>query len=103
PVDGDEGLHGGEVDHAAMLPRSVKQTSLVLHGQLREESRVPPRSVALAVLVAVIWGANFVVIDLGLGDLPPTLFVALRFVVVLVPAIWLLPRPTVARGHGVEV
>ena len=48
---------------------------------------MPPRHIALAVLVAVIWGANFVVIDLGLGDLPPTLFVALRFVVVLVPAI----------------
>ena len=50
-----------------------------------EDRRVPPRHIALAVLVAVIWGANFVVIDLGLGDLPPTLFVALRFVVVLVP------------------
>lgn len=46
-------------------------------------------------LVAVIWGANFVVIDLGLGDLPPTLFVALRFVVVLLPAIALVPRPQV--------
>ena len=46
-------------------------------------------------LVAAIWGANFVVIDLGLGDLPPTLFVALRFVVVLVPAIALVPRPRV--------
>ena len=54
---------------------------------------MPPRHIALAVLVAAIWGANFVVIDLGLGDLPPTLFVALRFVVVLVPAIALVPRP----------
>jgi O-acetylserine/cysteine efflux transporter len=69
--------------------------SLVLHGQLGEDSRMPPRSVALAVLVAVIWGANFVVIDLGLGDLPPTLFVALRFAVVLLPAIFLVPRPQV--------
>ena len=56
---------------------------------------MPPRHVALAVLVATIWGANFVVIDLGLGDLPPTLFVALRFVVVLVPAVFLVPRPRV--------
>jgi O-acetylserine/cysteine efflux transporter len=56
---------------------------------------VPPRHIALAVLVAVIWGANFVVIDLGLGDMPPILFVALRFVVVLVPAIALVPRPLV--------
>ena len=54
---------------------------------------MPRRHVALAVLVAVIWGANFVVIDLGLGDIPPTLFVAIRFVVVLLPAVLLVPRP----------
>ena len=64
---------------------------------------MPPRHIALAVLVAVIWGANFVVIDLGLGDLPPTLFVALRFVVVLVPAIWLVPRPQVPWRDVVAV
>lgn len=54
---------------------------------------MPLRPSLLAILVAVIWGANFVVIDLGLGDLPPTLFVALRFCAVLVPAIFLVPRP----------
>ena len=54
---------------------------------------MPARDVALAVLVAVVWGANFVVIDLGLGDVPPTVFVAVRFVVVLVPALFLVPRP----------
>jgi O-acetylserine/cysteine efflux transporter len=54
---------------------------------------MPLRPSLLATLVAVIWGANFVVIDLGLGDVPPTLFVALRFVAVLVPAIFLVPRP----------
>ena len=64
---------------------------------------MPPRHIALAVLVAVIWGANFVVIDLGLGDLPPTLFVALRFVVVLVPAIALVPRPRVPWRDVVAV
>ena len=68
-----------------------------------EDRRVPPRHIALAVLVAVIWGANFVVIDLGLGDLPPTLFVALRFVVVLVPAIALVPRPRVPWRDVVAV
>ncbi len=54
---------------------------------------MPLRSSLLAVLVAVLWGVNFVVIDIGLGDVPPTLFVALRFLVVLVPAIFLVPRP----------
>ncbi|MCB7135167.1 EamA family transporter [Cellulosimicrobium marinum] len=61
---------------------------------------MPLRPSLLATLVAVLWGANFVVIDLGLGDLPPTLFVALRFAVVLVPAIFLVPRPT-ARWRDV--
>lgn len=50
----------------------------------------------LAALVAVIWGANFVVIDLGLDGMPPLLFVALRFLVVLVPAIFLVRRPQVS-------
>jgi O-acetylserine/cysteine efflux transporter len=86
-----------------MLPRSVKSLSLVLHGAVREDRRVPPRHIALAVLVAVIWGANFVVIDLGLGDLPPTLFVALRFTVVLVPAVFLVPRPQVPWRDVVSV
>ncbi len=54
---------------------------------------MPLRPSLLAVLVAVVWGVNFVVIDLGLGDMPPTLFVALRFLVVLVPAVFLVPRP----------
>ncbi|GII98520.1 O-acetylserine/cysteine efflux transporter [Sediminihabitans luteus] len=56
---------------------------------------MPPRHVALATLVAVIWGVNFVVIDLGLDGFPPMLLLAVRFVVVLVPALWLVPRPQV--------
>ncbi|MCD5312206.1 EamA family transporter [Kineosporia babensis] len=51
------------------------------------------RDSLLAVLVTVIWGLNFVVIDEGLAGFPPLLFVALRFVVVLIPAVFLLPRP----------
>ncbi|WP_194521888.1 EamA family transporter [Cellulosimicrobium sp. JZ28] len=54
---------------------------------------MPLRPSLLAGLVAVVWGVNFVVIDLGLGDMPPTLFVALRFLVVPVPAVFLVPRP----------
>lgn len=54
-----------------------------------------PRHSLLAALVAVIWGANFVVIDLGLDGMPPLLFVALRFLAVLVPAIFLVRRPPV--------
>lgn len=47
----------------------------------------------LALLVVVIWGANFVVIDAGQEDVPPLLFLALRFLVVCVPAVFFLKPP----------
>lgn len=55
-----------------------------------------PRHTALAILVATIWGFNFVVIEWGLddaADVPPLLFVALRFAAVVVPAAFFVPRP----------
>ena len=56
---------------------------------------VPIRDALLAIMVAVIWGANFVVIDAGLTGVPPLLYVAMRFTVVLLPAVFLIPRPAV--------
>lgn len=53
------------------------------------------RDQSLAALVAVLWGFNFVVIDWGMGDVPPLLFLAARFVVVLIPAVFILKRPPV--------
>lgn len=49
----------------------------------------------LATLVAVIWGTNFVVIDAGMRGVPPLLFVALRFVLVVFPLIFFVKRPDV--------
>ena len=54
------------------------------------------RDVSLAVTVNVLWGINFAVIDLGLRDLPPLLFCALRFGAAAVPALFVLRRPNVA-------
>ncbi|MBM0231411.1 EamA family transporter [Micromonospora sp. STR1_7] len=51
----------------------------------------------LAVLVAAIWGVNFVAIELGLRDLPPLVLTALRFVAAAVPLVFLVPRPSGAR------
>ena len=53
------------------------------------------RDTALAALVAALWGFNFVVIDWGMGTVPPLLFAAIRFTVVAVPACFLVPRPPV--------
>ena len=53
------------------------------------------RDSLLAALVATVWGLNFVVIEVGMGDVPPLLFVAARFVVVIFPAVLLVPRPAI--------
>lgn len=54
-----------------------------------------PRHTFLALLVVVIWGLNFVVIDAGLADVPPLVFVALRFLLVIVPAIFFIRPPAI--------
>ena len=46
-----------------------------------------------ALAVAVVWGVNFAVIGKGLQDLPPLLFVALRFLFTALPAIFVVQRP----------
>lgn len=55
-----------------------------------------PLHIALAVLVAALWGVNFVVIELGLDHFPPLLFSALRFLVAALPALFFVGRPKVA-------
>ena len=54
---------------------------------------MPIRDVLLALLVVAIWGFNFVVIKLGLEDVPPLLLTALRFVFAAAPAVFFLRRP----------
>ena len=78
-----------------MLPIDRQQKSLDVNGRSAQAEPVTTRDSLLAVLVTLIWGMNFVVIDEGLSGFPPLLFVALRFVFVLFPAIFFLPRPDV--------
>jgi O-acetylserine/cysteine efflux transporter len=52
-----------------------------------------PLDLLTAVFVAFIWGLNFVVIKLGLEELPPLLFSALRFAVAALPWVFLVGRP----------
>jgi O-acetylserine/cysteine efflux transporter len=44
-----------------------------------------PAHVLLAVVVAAIWGLNFVVIEVGLEDFPPLLLSALRYLLASLP------------------
>lgn len=50
----------------------------------------------LAVLVAAIWGYNFVPASYGIAQFPPLLFAALRFATVAIPAVFFIKRPKVA-------
>jgi O-acetylserine/cysteine efflux transporter len=52
-----------------------------------------PKDLLLALLVIVVWGLNFVVIKVGLHDMPPMLLGALRFLLAAFPAILFVRRP----------
>lgn len=55
-------------------------------------SKLTAGDTALLVLVAFVWGFNFVVIALGLHNFPPLLFTALRFATCAL-LVFLVPRP----------
>jgi O-acetylserine/cysteine efflux transporter len=64
---------------------------------------MPRRHVVLALVVAVCWAVNFVVIDIGLESFPPLLFAALRFGLTALPAIFFVARPDVPGRAVVAV
>jgi O-acetylserine/cysteine efflux transporter len=64
---------------------------------------MPLRHNLLAVSVALLWGVNFVAIDVGLETFPPLLFVALRFALTAFPAVLFVRRPAVATKWIVAV
>ena len=76
----------------------------MLNGDGLHAARVPLRDRLLAVVVAVVWGLNFPAIALALEQFPPFFLVALRFAVIAVPVLLLVPRPDVAwrwlLGYG---
>ncbi len=52
-----------------------------------------PRHLLLGLLVALIWGTNFVAIEVGLRDTIPLVLVALRFALVALPLVFFIPKP----------
>jgi O-acetylserine/cysteine efflux transporter len=56
---------------------------------------MPLRDRLLAVLVAIIWGVNFPATALALEHFPPLFMVALRFALLAIPTIFLIPRPKI--------
>ena len=51
------------------------------------------KDVALALVVVVAWGLNFVVVKVGVTHIPPLLLGALRFMLAAFPALLFVPRP----------
>ncbi|UZJ42132.1 EamA family transporter [Prosthecochloris sp. SCSIO W1101] len=61
------------------------------------------QDILVAIVVAFIWGFNFVVIELGLDSFPPLLFSALRFVFSVFPAILFIQKGSVSLRWIVSI
>ena len=58
---------------------------------------MPLRDRLLALVVVVCWGVNFPATTLGLQHFPPLLMVAVRFTLLAVPTVLLVPRRSLSR------
>lgn len=56
---------------------------------------MPVPHLLLALLVAVVWGVNFIFVKLSLDEMSPLLLCALRFILASIPAIFFIPRPAI--------
>lgn len=56
---------------------------------------MPPRSLCLILLVVLVWGINFVIISIGVKEIPPFFMAGLRFVFVAFPLVFFLPKPAI--------
>lgn len=64
-----------------------------------------PKHLFFALLTVLVWGINFIAIYIGLKELPPFLFCALRFGLSAIPFVFFLPKPKAPLkfiiGYGV--
>src|SRR3954469_11707006 len=60
-----------------------------------QQTLMPVRHALLAVVVAATWGLNFVIIDVGLEEVPPLLLCAARFALVAFPLVFFVRRPPI--------
>jgi O-acetylserine/cysteine efflux transporter len=61
-----------------------------------------PLHLLAALTVVTIWGFNFVVIKVGLKEIPPILLCALRFTFAALPAVFFIKRPAVPWAKLVQ-
>jgi O-acetylserine/cysteine efflux transporter len=73
------------------------------------DSRLSARDLALILLVVAIWGFSFVVIKVGLREIPPFALAALRFLLAAIPLVFFVRAPQmplapiVAYGFAIGV
>jgi O-acetylserine/cysteine efflux transporter len=56
-------------------------------------AKLPATAIGAAVLIAAVWGFNFVVIKVGVSSMPPLMLAALRFFFSALPAVFFVKRP----------
>jgi O-acetylserine/cysteine efflux transporter len=70
----------------------------------RSTGGVPASALFQALLIAAIWGFNFVVIKVGVAGIPPLMLATLRFTFCVFPAIFLVRKPAASwkslAGYG---
>ena len=65
----------------------------------RGEVGLPASAVGSAVAIAIVWGFNFVVIKIGVKEIPPLLLAALRFAFSAFPFLLFIKKPRVGWGR----
>jgi O-acetylserine/cysteine efflux transporter len=66
---------------------------------MSQSNSLPAGSLLLALAVAIIWGFNFVMVKLGLEQLPPITLCALRFFLAAIPAVFFIAKPKAPRKY----
>ncbi len=104
-VGSDRVGHGESLAELASLPPHLdpfRHCILPLAGyagrltiRVWQSCPVTPRHSLLALLVVIIWGVNFVILDEGQEDVPPLVFLALRFLAVSLPAVFFIKPPRI--------
>ncbi len=61
-----------------------------------------PLHVLLAIVIAAVWGFNFVIIKVGVAEVPPFLLTGLRFLICAVPTIFFVAKPNVSWTYVVS-
>lgn len=54
-----------------------------------------PKDIFIAIFVCALWGFNFSFVKLGLQEIPPMLYSALRFIVAAIPVLGFVKKPNV--------